>query len=329
MKYLKKVTEILALNKAESKSLMNDIIAGRLSDEEICGILSVMRFRGIKSPELTGFAQSILEHLNLNLKVKSDLLDICGTGGDGKNTFNISTAASLTLAAMGVPIAKHGNTAISSQCGSADVLKELGFNIERGPDSTDQLLIDHCFAFFFAPKFHQSFKSVGNIRKKMSMRTVFNLLGPLVNPVNPAYQVIGVFDKTYIPILLESLRDLGRKSAIVVSSNSGMDEFSIFESNYYGILKNGEIAYDHCIPTLLGIPYYSEANITGGDPAFNAKILKNVFKGVKGAALEIVALNAAAGLLLKDETYSFYDGYQKARKFLLSGKVYSFLEELL
>lgn len=328
MKYLKKISQAETLNQKDSIEMMNAIMKGELSSEEICGILSILNYRGVSSEELCGFALSVVENCEIDFSVEGSFLDMCGTGGDGKSTFNISTAASLLLGAMGVPVAKHGNRAVSSKCGSADVLQELKIDIQPDTQKLKQSLVQNNFGFLYAPLFHASFKHVAPIRKKMAQRTVFNILGPLVNPLKPDYQVIGVFDKTYIPKMLEALRLLGRKSALVVSSQSGMDEFSVCEKNEYGLLMNGEISYHICNPVLLDIPKYSEDDLGGGEAPENAQIIRDVFSGKQGAALDIVALNAGAGLFVSERAGSLLKGFQLAKEFLLKGKVLDYLGEL-
>ena len=299
---------------------------GKANDQEIFDFLTFLSDKGEVSSEIAG-GVSVLR--NKAKRVNNDnCIDTCGTGGDGKNTLNISTASALLLASMGINVAKHGNKAVSSKCGSADVLEELGININFEPKEIEDQIYKNHFGFMFAPNYHSAMKYVGPTRKKIGKRTIFNMIGPLSNPALVQRQVVGVFDRKLLDIFAYALKDLNIKFAWIVNSDDGLDEISPYDKTNVMQLKNGEITEFVIDPKELNVNAESFKNIVGSDAKFNSDRIIKIFKGENNDFSKAVSLNAAAGLIVSEKEKNFKDAYENVRNHLLSGNAYLHLEKL-
>ena len=325
---LKKVIEFKDLNEEEAEAVMKEIMSGNAKPTQIAAILTALRMKGETIDEITAFAKIMRE---FSLKINPDvpkLLDTCGTGGDNLNTFNISTATAFVVSVY-VPVAKHGNKAVSSKSGSADVLEALGVNlnvpIERVKESIEKIGI----GFLFAPNFHPAMKYATPVRRELGIRTVFNVLGPLTNPANANYQLMGVYDEALTEKLANVLKNLGLKGALVVHG-SGMDEITTIGKTKISELKNGEVKSYYIEPEDFGIKRAKLEDIKGGDAEENAKIIRNIFEGEEvGAKRDIVVLNAAFALYIAEEAKDVEEGIKLAEKSIDSGKALKKLEDLI
>jgi len=300
-----------------------------LTLEEIASILIALQTKGICADELTGFAQ-IMREKALKISPKVDFcVDMCGTGGDGFSTFNISTTVAFVVSACGIKVAKHGNRAASSKSGSADVLKSLGVRIELTPDQVCKSIEEIGIGFLFAPLYHLAMKYVMPIRKTLKTRTIFNLLGPLLNPAQVKYQVIGVYDPNVLSIYAETMQNLGFENAMVVHGN-GLDEISTTGPTQVFELENGRIMEYEIKPEDFGFKRAKVEDLKGGDPEENAEILRNILAGKeKGAKLDIVLLNSAAVLKVCKKVSSWEKGIEMAREVLENGEAEKKLENLI
>jgi anthranilate phosphoribosyltransferase len=257
-----------------------------------------------------------------------DCVDTCGTGGDGMNTLNISTASALLLASMGTKVAKHGNKAVSSKCGSGDVLEALKIKIDLEPNDIEKEINNNHFGFMFAPNYHSAMRFVGPVRKKIGKRTIFNMIGPLSNPALVDRQVVGVFDKKLLMIFAEGLKNLNIKFAWIVNSEDGLDEISPYAKTNVIQLKNGDISEIIIDPKSMNVNAEKFENLIGDDASFNADKMIEIFKGKDNDFSKAVCLNAAAGLIVSEKFTEFSDAYKFAREFILTGKPYSHLEKI-
>ena len=325
---LKKLKNKENLSFEESKSAFESMMSGKTKEEEIHGFLTSSSAKGETSDEIAGGVY-VLRNKAAQVNVPDDTIDTCGTGGDGKNTLNISTAAALLLSSFGIKVAKHGNKSVSSKCGSADVLEKLNININLGPKEVETNINNNNFGFMFAPGYHSAMKYVGPVRKKIGKRTIFNLIGPLSSPAKVKRQVVGVFDKKLLKIFAEALKNLNLKKALIVHSQDGLDEISPYANTDIVELTNGEIKESVLNPKDLGIKAGNFENIVGKDPEYNGGKMKEIFEGKDNDFSVAVCLNAAAGLLVAEKSKSFKDGYQDLRKHILSGKVINHISKLV
>ena len=324
---IKKLENKEDLSVDQTKFLFNKIMNKEMDNKEISKILTELANKGEHSDEIVG-GVTVLREKSLKVKISSEALDMCGTGGDGKHTLNISTAASIVLASMGIKIAKHGNKGLTSKCGSADVLDKLGININNNPAEVARSIENKNFGFMFAPIYHQAMKNVADVRKELKIRTIFNLLGPLSNPASVDHQCIGVFSKNILQIYAETLIKLKVKSAWVYHSHDGLDEISIFDKTDVLEIKNNNIKKFVIDPGEI-IPHkYKFDEIIGGDAHFNAEKIINLFKGSQSAFLEIVSLNSAAGLIVMNRDENLKNAYGLVKNHILSGSVLKTLENL-
>jgi len=324
---IKKLENKENLSVDQTKFLFNKIMNKEIDNKEISKILTELANKGENSDEIVG-GVTVLREKSLKVKISSEALDMCGTGGDGKHTLNISTAASIVLASMGIKIAKHGNKGLTSKCGSADVLDKLGININNNPDEVARSIENKNFGFMFAPIYHQAMKNVADVRKELKIRTIFNLLGPLSNPASVDHQCIGVFSKNILQIYAETLIKLKVKSAWVYHSHDGLDEISIFDKTDVLEIKNNNIKKFVIDPEEIIPQKYKFDEIIGGDADFNAEKIIDLFKGSQSAFLEIVSLNSAAGLLVMNKNENLKNAYQLVKNHILSGSVLKTLENL-
>ena len=317
----------------EHKLKFDDIFENRLSEEEVRDYLIKLYERGETAEEIAAAASAMRDHLiplPVNYEFKEQLIDNCGTGGDKSNSFNVSTTVSILLAACGCKVAKHGNRSITSKSGSADMLEELGINLELSIDEQVKLLRNTGFCFMFAQKHHPAMKYIMPIRKSIPHRTIFNILGPLSNPAFVHKQLIGVFDKSFIKKITKALDLLGTKRAMVVSSEDGMDEISISDVTHACFLDHGSIKEFIIDPREYGFDLASKDEILGGDAKDNAKITKGILCGeITGPKLDIVLINAAFTLLVDGKVNSTEEGIVLLKDVIAKGKAKEKLEELI
>ena len=299
---------------------------GKGNDNQIYDFLTLLSKKGEVSEEIAG-GVSVLREKSKRVNVEN-AIDTCGTGGDGKNTLNISTASALLLASMSIKVAKHGNKAVSSKCGSGDVLEELGININFEPNKIEESINKHCFGFMFAPNYHGAMKYVGHVRKKIAKRTIFNMIGPLSNPALVKRQVIGVFDKKLLSIFANALKNLKVEFAWIVNSEDGLDEISPYEKTSVYQIKNNEITVFNIDPKKLGIKANNFKNLIGKDSQYNANKIEEIFKGEDNDFSISVCLNAAAGLIVSEKFRDFSKAYNFTRKHILSGKTLDHLKKI-
>ena len=324
---LKKLKNKQNLSFDESKSAFESMMSGKLKEEEILSFLTSSSAKGETSDEIAGGVY-VLRNKAAQVNVPDDTVDTCGTGGDGKNTLNISTAAALLLSSFGVKVAKHGNKSVSSKCGSADVLEKLNININLSPKEVEAGVNNNNFGFMFAPGYHSAMKYVGPVRKKIGKRTIFNLIGPLSSPAKVKRQVVGVFDKKLLKIFAEALKNLNLKKALIVHSQDGLDEISPYAKTDIVELTNGKITESTLNPKDFEIKADNFENIIGKGPEYNAGKIREIFEGKDSDFSIAVCLNAAAGLVVAEKSKSFRDGYQDLRKHILSGDVLNHISKL-
>ncbi|PYZ98419.1 anthranilate phosphoribosyltransferase [Alteribacter lacisalsi] len=326
---MERLFEKESLSETEACQVMNAMMAGELSDEEISGILSILRFRGESVDEMTGFAKAMRDHSMKITHRKPDLVDTCGTGGDGTGTFNISTAAALLVSAAGTPVAKHGNRSVSSKTGSADVLEELGVPVQSNQQEASDLLERYNLCFMFAPVYHSSMKHVAKARKSLGVKTVFNLLGPLTNPAGTTKQLIGVYDRHAAVKMAETARRLGTEHALFVTGEDGLDELTITGKTYVTELKNHQITSYTMTPEEAGVRRGALKDITVNRKEESAALIREVLENrAPDAAREIVLLNAGAALYAAGKADSIKHGVKEARDTLNSGAGAAKLEQL-
>ncbi len=325
-KILEKLRKKENLTFEESKSSFNLLMTGKASEEEIYDFLTLLSDKGEVSDEIAGGVY-VLREKSKRVNI-SDCVDTCGTGGDGMNTLNISTASALLLASMGTKVAKHGNKAVSSKCGSGDVLEALKIRIDLEPDEIEKEIKNKNFGFMFAPNYHSAMKYVGPVRKKIGKRTIFNMIGPLSNPALVEKQVVGVFDKKLLKIFAEGLKNLDIKFAWILNSEDGLDEISPYAKTNVIQLKYGELSEITIDPDKLDINADKFENLIGDDAQFNANKMLDIFKGEDNDFSKAVCLNAAAGLIVGEKFTKFNEAYSHAREFILSGKTYLHLQKI-
>ncbi len=308
----------------ESKTLFSQLMEGKHSENSIIEILESLKKKGETKDELAG-GIFVLREKATKVNTDNNTIDTCGTGGDGQNSLNISTAAAIALASMGVKVAKHGNKAVSSNCGSADVLEALKININLKPYEVEENIKRLNFAFMFAPNYHSAMKHVGPARKKMGKKTIFNLIGPLSSPAQVKRQVIGVFHKKWMKPFAEALKENNVIHAYIVHSDDGMDEISPFAKTSVVELKDGKIKEFSIDPKMLGINSKDKENLKGKNAEYNSEKIIEIFKGKNNEFSQSVALNVAAGLIVSGKENNFNIAYEKAIKHLNSGIVFQHL----
>ena len=323
---LEKLKNKQDLSFEESKDAFEILMQGKASDDEIFDFLTLLSAKGEVSDEIAGGVY-VLRNKSKRVNVK-DCVDTCGTGGDGMNTLNISTASALVLASMGIKVAKHGNKAVSSKCGSGDVLEALNIKIDLEPKDIEEQISRNNFGFMFAPNYHSAMRFVGPTRKKIGKRTIFNMIGPLSSPALVERQVVGVYDKRLLKIFAEALKNLNIKFAWIVNSEDGLDEISPYAKTNVMQLKNGKISEIIIDPKELNIDANKFDDLLGDDAKFNASKMINIFKGEDNDFSKAVCLNVAAGLIVTEKHTSFNNAYDDARKHILSGRTYKNLKRI-
>jgi len=325
-KYLDKLKNKINLSFGESKAAFEMLMNGKASDDEIFDFLTLLSAKGEVADEIAG-GVCVLRNKSKRVNVK-DCVDTCGTGGDGMNTLNISTASALLLSSMGIKVAKHGNKAVSSKCGSGDVLEALNIKIDLEPNEIEKQINKNNFGFMFAPNYHSAMKFVGPTRKKIGKRTIFNMIGPLSSPALVDRQVVGVYDKNLLKIFADALRNLNIKFAWIVNSEDGLDEISPYTKTNIVQLKNGEISEIIIDPKELHIDANKFDDLLGDDAKFNANKMIDIFQGKDNDFSKAVCLNAAAGLIVTEKNSKFKDAYDSARSHILSGKTFKNLKKI-
>lgn len=337
MKILERLFKKTPLSFDEAQSFFASLDRGELSAEVVSAALALIHFRGEEAEELSGWAHFALEHLSYDLhdlnrlksKLKAEVLDICGTGGDGFKTFNISTTAAFVLASLGLKVAKHGNRAVSSLSGSSDVMEELGLSLDLSLKEIQLGLEKLNFTYLHAPYFHPVFKKLVSVRKALKIRTSLNLLGPLINPLQPEFQVVGVCSRDEISPLIFALKRLGKKGALVVCDEGGLDEFSSVSHSFYARLFQDEVTFHELSPKDLKIQSHEGRKaLLGGSPRQNAEITLSILAGEKSARADTVALNVSAGLLASHRVNSLQEGFALAQSQLKSGKALSYFQKI-
>ena len=310
----------------ESKAAFELLMEGKANEQEIFDFLTLLSAKGEVSNEIAG-GVFVLRNKSKRVNVQN-CIDTCGTGGDGMNTLNISTASALLLASMGVKVAKHGNKAVSSKCGSGDVLEALNIEINLEPNDIESQIEKNNFGFMFAPNYHSAMKYVGPTRKKIGKRTIFNMIGPLSSPALVKRQVVGVFEKKLLKTFANALKSLDIKFAWIVNSEDGLDEISPYAITNVIQLKNNVISEIVIDPKKLDINADKFENLVGDDAKFNANKMLEIFKGEDNDFSKAVCLNAAAGLIVDETHVEFSEAYKNAREHILSSEVIKHLETI-
>jgi anthranilate phosphoribosyltransferase len=319
-----KLVRCESLSEDEAAATFEEIMRGDATPVQIAGLLVALRMKGESTDEITGFARTA-RAMATRIQVDGDLLDTCGTGGDGLATFNISTLSAIVAAASGAKVAKHGNRAASSMCGSADVLEQLGVRIDLAPEGVARCIEEAGIGFLFAPVFHPSFRFAGVPRRELGMRTIFNVLGPLCNPAGAKYQALGVADGALAGKMAEVLVRLGVERAIVFHAGDGMDELSVSSPSFV-IEINGDRKEYQLDPAELGLAKAPVDSMRGGGPEENARIAREVLDGAKGPRRDVVLLNAAAALRATGLAGSWKDGIGMAAEAIDSGRAGAVLQ---
>ena len=325
-KFIEKLKEKQNLSFKESEEAFKILMDGKANDQEIFDFLTLLSKKGESSDEIAGGVY-VLREKSKRVNVDS-CIDTCGTGGDGLNTLNISTASALLLASMGIKVAKHGNKAVSSKCGSGDVLEALNIDINLEPNEIEQQINKYNFGFMFAPNYHSAMKFVGPTRKKIGKKTIFNMIGPLSSPALVKKQVIGVFDKSLLKIFANALKSLNVNFAWILHSDDGLDEISPYAKTNVVQLKDKEITEITIDPKELKVNADKFDNLVGDNAKFNADKILNIFKGEDNDFSKSVCLNAAAGLVVSGKYENFELAYNYARVFIKSGAPYKHLVKI-
>ena len=324
--FIEKIKNNENLSFEESKAAFKLLMEGKVNEQDIFDFLTFLSAKGEASDEIAGGVY-ILREKSKRVNV-DNCIDTCGTGGDGMNTLNISTASALLLASMGIKVAKHGNKAVSSKCGSGDVLEALNININFEVEDIETQINENNFGFMFAPNYHSAMKFVGPTRKKIGKRTIFNMIGPLSSPALVKRQVVGVFENKLLKIFANALNNLDIKFAWIVNSEDGLDEISPYAKTNVIQLKDNKISEITIDPKELNINADNFENIVGNDAKFNADKLINIFKGEDNDFSKAVCLNAAAGLIVSEKYDDFKLAYNYSRDFIKSGKSYKHLMKI-
>jgi anthranilate phosphoribosyltransferase len=317
------------LTREESRAVMGSIMAGEATPAQIGGYLVALRLKGETADEIAGAAEAMRAHVIPVTPARHDLVDTAGTGGDGGRTFNISTAAALVAAAAGAGVAKHGNRSVSSQCGSADVLEALGFNLELPGDAIARSIDELGFGFMFAPLHHPAMRHAAPVRRELATRTVFNVLGPLTNPAGARAQVVGVYSPLLVDVIADVLAKLGARRAFVVHGAAGIDELSPAGPNLVGEVVDGDVRRREIDPLDLGIARCDPAELRGGSAEQNAAALRRVFEGANGGHRSAILLNAAGAIAAGGHADDLQDGIEIAREALDSGAAAERLDALI
>ncbi len=327
---LSKVVDGRDLSSEEMAAAFNQIMTGEATPAQIGAFLIALRMKGETSDEVMGAAKSMRDHsLKAEPPAGAVVIDLCGTGGDGAHTFNISTAASFVASGAGPVVAKHGNRSVSSSCGSADVLEELGVKIDAPPDVAKRAMAETGMAFLFAPVYHPAMKHAIGPRKELKLRTIFNILGPMTNPAGAQRQLLGVHDPSVMRMMVEALRKLGSERILIVHSRDGLDEASVAAETDIFELKDGEITEWTLAPEDAGLKRASKDSLKGGSVKDNAKVLQDLLAGEKGPIREAAVLNAGLALMAAGLAKDVKTGVEMAADSIDSGRAAGVLERLI
>ncbi|KNY25281.1 anthranilate phosphoribosyltransferase [Pseudobacteroides cellulosolvens] len=326
---IKKLITPINLTEDEVVKTMSSIMEGNATPAQIGSFITALRIKGETVEEITGCARVMRDKAERFVPDLDFFIDTCGTGGDGSNSFNISTAAAIVASAGGVPVAKHGNRSVSSMTGCADVLEALGVNINITSEQAKKCIEDIGICFMFAPMFHKSMKYAAGPRKELGIRTIFNVLGPLTNPAGAKGQVMGVFDCKLTETLAKVLLKLGTERAMVVHGMDGMDEITTTTSTLVSEVMDGKVLSYEIKPEDFGIKVCSKSELTGGDAKANSQIIVSIFNGEKGPKRDIVLLNSAAALYVGKKVRSLKDGIELAGELIDTGKASNKLDQLV
>ena len=325
---IEKVKEKKNLTREETKEVFAEIMSGKVQTEDIASFLLALKEKKETIDEITGAAE-IMRKFATRINVKNEnLLDTCGTGGDSADTFNISTISAFVASGAGCSVAKHGNRAVSSKCGSADLLEALGVNIDIGKDLVEKCINEIGIGFLFAPKLHLAMKHAMPARKMIKTRSIFNILGPLTNPAGAKYQLLGVYDESLAETLANVLMKLGSKHAMVIHGKDGLDEITTKEKTLVAELKNNKVNTYSIAPEDFDFTRATKEDLKGGDSSFNAKLALEILNGKKGKERDIVLLNAGSAIYVTDLAKGIEDGIKMAKDSIDSGKAQEKLEKL-
>lgn len=328
---IQKIVNKQDLSYEEAFNVMNEIMDGETSPTQNAAFLAALSTKSARAEtteEIAGCAAAMRAHA-IPVETDYDVFEVVGTGGDGSNSFNISTTTAIVAASGGMKVAKHGNRAASSKCGTADCLEALGVNIDQDPDKCRQLLEETGFCFFFAQKYHTSMKYVGAIRRELGFRTVFNILGPLTNPAHPSLQLLGVYDEYLVEPLAHVLSSLGVKRGMVVYGQDKLDEISLSAPTTVCEIQDGWIRKYTLTPEQFGLTRCSREDLQGGTPAENAQITRDILNGERGPKRDAVLMNAGAALYIGGQAASMQDGIELAAELIDSGKAAATLEKIV
>ena len=327
--YLQKLMHRQNLSEAETSEAFDTIMDGQATPAQLGAFLTALRMKGETIAEIAGAARAMRRHAVFVDPRGRAVVDTCGTGGDSLGTFNISTTAAFVVAGAGVPVAKHGNRAMTSKCGSADVLAELGVNLDAPPEVMEESLHEVGIGFLFAQRLHPAMKHAAGPRRELGVRTIFNMLGPLTNPAGAKCQVLGVFAPELTEVFADVLRRLGSTRVFVVHGHDGMDEITATTTTRISELRNGTVRTYDFDPLPLIESYATPMDLAGGDPAQNAQILREVLSGAPGPRRAIVCLNAAAGIVAGGGAADLREGFAAAERSIDGGKALKALEGLI
>jgi len=311
-----------------TREVMEQIMEGKATNAQIASFLTALRMKGESIDEITACALVMRQKCS-RIQPTFDVLDIVGTGGDEANTFNISTVSSFVIAADGIPVAKHGNRSVSSKCGSADVLESLGVKIDISAEQSEQVLNQIGMTFMYAPTYHSSMKYAAPVRREMSVRTIFNILGPLANPAGANLQLLGVYDENLVEPLARVLDNLGVKRAMVVHGHDGLDEITLCDTTTVCEVSNGKLNSFFITPEQFGLSRCKPAALVGGNPEENAKIALSILQGEKGPRRDVIVLNSAICLYMAHNHVTLRECVSMAQELIDSGKALSKLKELI
>jgi anthranilate phosphoribosyltransferase len=309
----------------EAEAIFAAILDRKVEDEAIAQFLIALSDRGETASEIAGAALAMRARV-IPVSAPDNAIDVCGTGGDGHHTLNVSTAVSLVVAACGVPVAKHGNRAASSKSGAADTLEALGLDLAKAGERAEETMRDIGIAFLFAQAHHPSLKHIATIRKALGRRTIFNLMGPLANPAGVQRQLVGIARPAYVPIYAEALRRLGTARSFVISGDEGLDELSLAGGNEWADVREDAVAMKRVGPQDAGLPVTPVDAIKGGDAAYNARALQDLLMGEHGPYRDAVLFNAAGALMVAGEVDNWHDGVEEAAEALDKGLAKALLD---
>ncbi|WP_147534882.1 anthranilate phosphoribosyltransferase [Bacillus marasmi] len=327
--YLEQLSEQRSLTEAEMESAVTQLFSEEISDSEMAAFLIGLKMKGETVDEILGLVKVMRRFAMSFTDEISNVIDNCGTGGDGSKSFNISTTSAFVMAGAGLTVAKHGNRSISSKTGSADVLENLGVNFNLPKEASEEILERAGITFLFAPFVHPKVKRIMKVRKDLRIPTIFNLIGPLTNPVNLDYQLLGIYRRDLLQMFAEVLLRLGRKRAIVLNGAGHMDEASLQGENHLVIVDQGTITTKILLPEEVGLGTYTNKDIVGGDAKENAEILRSILNGEHGARRDTVLLNAGLGIYTAMKADSIEQGIELAKESIDSGAALNKLEQLI